>query len=69
MYDALHRGRKYFCCYCLQVFITGEILKCHVNDFWKLMLNKRFRRLKKLNMLNSKLWQKNKITIYDLCSF
>ena len=34
MYDhALHRGRKYFCYYCLQAFITGEILKCHVNDF------------------------------------
>ena len=37
MYDhALHRGRKYFCCYCLQDFSIAEILKSHVNDCFKI---------------------------------
>ena len=33
MYDySLHRGRKYFCGYCSQYFITEEILKRHIKD-------------------------------------
>ena len=32
MYDhSLYRGRKYFCS-CFHVFITEEILKCHLKD-------------------------------------
>ena len=35
MYDhTLHRERKNFC-YCLQVFSTEEILKCHIKDCFK----------------------------------
>ena len=37
MYDhTLHRGRKNFCCYCLQDFSTEEILKCHIKDCFKI---------------------------------
>ena len=28
----LHRGRRHFCCYCLQAFRATEILESHVND-------------------------------------
>ena len=37
MYDhTIHWGRKQFCCYCLQAFSTEEILKCHINDCFKI---------------------------------
>ena len=37
MYDhTLHCGRNHFCCFCLQNFITEEIIKCHVNDCFKI---------------------------------
>ena len=37
MYDhKLHRGRKHFCCYCLQAFSTEKILKCDINDCFKI---------------------------------
>ena len=37
MYNlALHLGRKHFCCYCLQVFRTADILKNHVTDCFKI---------------------------------
>ena len=36
MYDhTLHRGKKHFCRYCLQVFSTEEILKRHIKDCFK----------------------------------
>ena len=35
----LHRGRKHFCYYCLQTFSTKEILKCHINDCFKINVN------------------------------
>ena len=38
MYDhILHRGRKQFCCYCLQAFSKGEILK-HIEGCFKIKL-------------------------------
>ena len=56
MHDhSLHRGRKRFCRYCLQAFITEEMLKRHIKDCFKLMVNKRLRCLKKVNTLNSKI--------------
>ena len=37
MYDhSLHRRRKYFHRYCLQAFITEEILKRHIKDCFKI---------------------------------
>ena len=37
MYDhTIHRGRKYFCQYCLQVFSIKEILKSHTKDCFKI---------------------------------
>ena len=38
IYDhILHRGRKQFCCYCLQAFSKGEILK-HIEGCFKIKL-------------------------------
>ena len=37
MYDhTLHRGRQYFCRYCLLAFGTVEKLKCHIKDCFKI---------------------------------
>ena len=37
MYNhSLHRGRQGFCPYSLQAFNTKEILKCHINDCFKI---------------------------------
>ena len=37
MYDhTLHRGRKHFCCYCLQAFRTAEKLKYQFIDCFKI---------------------------------
>ena len=33
---ALNRGRKDFCCYCLHAFVTEEILKRHIKDYFKI---------------------------------
>ena len=35
-YHTLHRGKNFFCCYCLQAFSTEEILKRYVKDFFKI---------------------------------
>ena len=53
MYDyTLHWGGKHFWrCY-LQ---SKEILKCHMNEWFKINGNKWLIRLKKVNMLNSKI--------------
>ena len=41
-YDhSLHCGKKHFCRYRLQAFITLEILKRHIKDCFKMMVNKR----------------------------
>ena len=37
MYDhSLHRKRKYFCRYCFHAFITEELLKRHIKDYFKI---------------------------------
>ena len=37
MYDhRLHRGRKHFCRYSLQAFSPKKVLKCHMNDCFKI---------------------------------
>ena len=37
MYDhSLHCGRKHFCNYCSHAFITEEILKRHIKDWFKI---------------------------------
>ena len=48
MYDhILHRGRKYFCCYCLQAFSIEEILKSHTKDCFKINDEQRIQMPKK----------------------
>ena len=32
----LHRGRKYFCFYCLEAFSAKQILKRHIKDCFKI---------------------------------
>ena len=64
IYDqTLHRGRKPFCCYCLQPFTTEEKLKRHIKDCFKINDKQRTKTPKKVNVLNLK------ITIHDLCRF
>ena len=42
MYNhSLHRGKKYFCNYCLQAFSTEEILKSHIKDCFKINVKQR----------------------------
>ena len=56
MWDhTLHRGKKHFCCYCLQDFNTREILKLHIKDCLKLMKNKGLQCLKSVNTVNSEI--------------
>ena len=44
MYDhTLHNGRKHFCCYCLQAFNIKEILKCHLNDCFKISVKQKIK--------------------------
>ena len=58
MYDhPLNCGRKHFCGYCLHAFITNEMLKRHIKIALKLMVNKRLKCLRKVNMLNSKIFK------------
>ena len=52
--DTFHHGRKHFCHYCFKAFSTEEILSFDLISL-KLMVNKPFRWLKKVNMLNSKI--------------
>ena len=54
MYDhILHRGRKSFCCRCLQALSTEEILKRHIKDCFKTNGKQGIEGLKKVNMLKS----------------
>ena len=42
MYNyTLRSGRKHFCQYCLQVFRTADLLKCRINDCFKINGNQR----------------------------
>ena len=43
----LHHQRKHFCCYCLQVFSTEEILKCHLKDCFEFNGKQRIKMPKK----------------------
>ena len=53
MYDhTLHRGKKHSCHYCLQALSTKEILKCHINDCFRINGKQR---IKMPNMLDSKI--------------
>ena len=70
MHDHLLDGGRnfFFCRYCLRTFITEEILRRHSKDCLKLVVNKRLRCLRKVNIINSKIFGE-KITIHDLCGF
>ena len=55
-YDhTLHRGRKYFCRYCLQAFNTEEMLKLHIKHCFKIKRKQRTIMPKEANMLNAKI--------------
>ena len=55
-YDhTLNRGRKHFCCYCLQAFGTEEILERHIKDCFKINSKPRTIMPKKVNILISKI--------------
>ena len=59
MYDhTLHRGRKHFCCYCLQAFSTEEILTCHIKDFFKINGKQRIKMPKRVEYLEFKIYER-----------
>ena len=44
MYDhLLYRGGKHFCFYCLKAFSGEEILKCHIQDYFKINCKERIK--------------------------
>ena len=48
MYDhTIHRGRKRFCCYCLQAFSTEELSKRHIKYCFKINGKQRIKMPKK----------------------
>ena len=56
MYDhSLHRGRKHFCCYCLQAFSAEKILKSHIKDCFKINGKQRIIMPINVNLLDSKI--------------
>ena len=55
MFDyVLHHERRHFCCHSLQAFISEDILKSHIKDCLKLMVNEGLRCLIEVNTLYSK---------------
>ena len=61
-YDhSLHRGRKCFCCYCLHAFITEQVLKHHVKDFFKINVKQNIKLPKKDEYVKFRIIVKNKI--------
>ena len=74
MYDyTLYYGRKHFYRYCLQVFNTKGILKCHVNDCFKINGKKRIKKnkmTKKSECVTFKDYERNiKSPLHGLCRF
>ena len=56
MYDyPLHRGRKHFCCYCLQTFRTAETRRCHIKYCFEINGKKRIKMQKRVNTLKLKI--------------
>ena len=58
--QTLHRGRKHFCRYCLQVLSTEEILKRGIIDCCKINGKQTIIMPKRDNRLNSKIMKKIK---------
>ena len=44
-----------FCCYCLETFITEELLKRHIKNCFKIDGKQRIKVPKKMNMLDLKI--------------
>ena len=64
MYDhTLNCGRKKFCCYCLQVFSSEEILKSHIKDCLKINGKQRIIMSKKGEYVKSKNYEKKIVQI------
>ena len=59
MYDHfLYRERKHACRHYFQPFSTEEKLKCHINDCFEANSKQKIKKLKKINMLDSKVMNK-----------
>ena len=68
MHDqTLHRRRKYFCRYCLQVFGTEEILVHHVKDYFKINGKRRIQMPKKGEYVKFKIFQRKIKSQYMTC--
>ena len=65
----LYHGKKHFCCYFLQGFSSGEMLKHHIKDCFKINGKQRIIILKMVNILYSEFMKENKVTVNILCRF
>ena len=54
----LYRERKHTCRHYFQPFSTEEKLKCHINDYFEVNSKQKIKKLKKINMLDSKVMNK-----------
>ena len=57
--NTLHRGRKYFCHYCLQAFSAEKMLKCYVEDCFKTNGRQIIKMPKKVSVLDSNIMKEN----------
>ena len=61
--------RKHFCRHCLQAFRTEGVLKFDINECFKINGQQRIKMPKKGEYVRFKNFEKNEVTIYDLCKF
>ena len=60
----LHQGKRHFCRYCLQVFSTEEILKCHIKDCFKINGQKKIIMPEKGKYVRLKNYERKKRSLY-----
>ena len=52
-----------------KLLVQKKLLKCHINDWFQINGRQIIEMPQEVNMLNSKIMKKSKITICDLCRF
>ena len=70
MYDhSLHRGRKHFCRYCLYAFITEEVLKHHIKDFFQINGKQTIKMRKKCEYVKLKNFERKVMPFMNYADF
>ena len=61
--------KKHLCSFSLQAFSTKEILKCHINGCFKINGKQMIQMSKEGEYIKLKMYERKKITIYDISRF